>query len=89
MRKNGLRMFSSHMEYEDYTSTSKRYDNLRRPIGLDSLDRALEMASNGLGKPINELRLLDVGCGTGNYLDVLKAKVGACHGLEFNDGMLA
>jgi len=82
-------MFSCHMEYEDYTSTSKRYDNLRRPIGLDSLDSALEMASNGLGKPINELRLLDVGCGTGNYLNVLKGKVGACYGLDFNEGMLA
>ena len=32
---------------------------------------------------------MDVGCGTGNYLNVLKQSVGQCHGLEFNEGMLA
>ena len=47
------------------------------------------MASSSLGKPVKELKLLDVGCGTGNYLDLLKQKVGECHGLEFNEGMLS
>ena len=27
--------------------------------------------------------------GTGNYIDVVKHKVGSCQGLEFNLGMLA
>jgi ubiquinone/menaquinone biosynthesis C-methylase UbiE len=76
------------MEFENYTSTSKCYDSLRRPVGLDSLYQALEMASDGLQKPVNRLKLLDVGCGTGNYLELLMDKVGSCHGLEINSAML-
>jgi len=75
------------MEYEDYSSTSKRYDELRAPIGLESLNSALETASKGVNRPVNELSLLDVGCGTGNYLGVVKDKVQHCNGLEFNEGM--
>ena len=75
------------MEYEDYSTTSKTYDTTRAPIGLDSLTRALEIAAGD--RPAEELKLLDVGCGTGNYLDVVKHQVGSCHGLEFNEGMLA
>lgn len=76
-------------EYEDYTSTSHKYDELRKPIGLDSLDNALTVAAQAAGCTVSELNLLDVGCGTGNYINVLKHKVGSCNGLEFNDGMFA
>lgn len=34
------------------------------------------------------MKLLDVGCGTGNYIAAIKDKVGSCTGLEYNDGML-
>ena len=77
------------MEYEDYTSTSKVYDTTRVPIGLDSLKGALARAGEALGKPVEELALMDVGCGTGNYLNAVKPLVGSCTGLEFNGGMLA
>ena len=36
-----------------------------------------------------ELKLLDVGCGTGNYLNAVHRLLGSCSGLEFNEGMLA
>ena len=77
------------MEYENYSTTSKKYDNFRVPIGLESLDTCLELTSNTIGVPVNELKILDVGCGTGNYIGVLKEKVAECYGLEFNEGMLA
>ncbi len=76
------------MEYENYTDTSKKYDEFRIPIGLESLENALQLASESLATPVNELSLLDVGCGTGSYLAEMKEKVGKCHGLEFNAGML-
>ena len=76
-------------EYEDYTSVSKTYDEMRKPVGLESLDKALELASQRLGKEKKSLKLLDVGCGTGNYINALKDKLGSCTGLEFNEGMLA
>lgn len=77
------------VDYEDYNSISKTYDNLRVPVGLDSLDKALELASKNIGVSKNSIKLLDVGCGTGNYLDILKDKVGSCTGLEINEGMLS
>ena len=56
------------MEYEDYTSTSQVYDNTRVPIGMESLAEALVRAGEGVGKAVDELQLLDTGCGTGNYI---------------------
>lgn len=76
-------------EFEDYHTVSSSYDNWRRPIGLESLERALDAAAKGIGKETKALKLLDVGCGTGNYIEWLKEKVGSCTGLEFNPGMLS
>ena len=67
---------------------SKTYDEMRKPVGLESLDKALELASQRLGKEKKSLKLLDVGCGTGNYINALKDKLGSCTGLEFNESML-
>ena len=77
------------MEFEPYTNTSKTYDELRNAIGIESLEYAIQLSSNSQGIPLKELRLLDVGCGTGNYIDAVKDKVGFCQGFEYNDGMLA
>ena len=77
------------MEYEDYTSTSQVYDSTRVPIGMESLAEALLRAGEGVGKAVDELQLLDTGCGTGNYIHAVAPQVGACTGLEFNGGMLA
>ena len=35
----------SEPEFEDYNTTSKTYDILRRPIGQDSLMKAFETAA--------------------------------------------
>ena len=80
---------SGNMEYEPYTDTSKTYDELRIAIGLESLEGAMKLSSETQGIPVNQLRLLDVGCGTGNYIDAVKEKVGFCQGFEYNDGMFA
>ena len=37
-------------------------------------------------KPLSKLAVLDAGCGTGNYLTVMKHLVGECTGLDPNDG---
>jgi ubiquinone/menaquinone biosynthesis C-methylase UbiE len=76
------------MEYEDYSATSQVYDSTRVPIGLESLKNSLARASAAVGMPVEELELLDTGCGTGNYLNAVKPLVGKCTGLEFNEGML-
>ena len=76
------------MEFENYTDTSKTYDSKRVPIDFDGLQRVLEKAAANQSKVVNEIKLLDVGCGTGNYTRVLADLVGSIQGLEFNAGML-
>ena len=78
----------SEAEYEDYDSTSQTYDTVRRCVGLDSLERALQQSSKGVGKPLSELQLLDTGCGTGNYIAAVKNRVASCVGLDPNAGMV-
>lgn len=79
----------NNMEYENYTLTSKVYDNTRVPIGIETLIIAMEKASNTIGKPVKELSLLDIGCGTGNYISEVKHIVKNCIGIEINKGMLS
>lgn len=75
-------------EYEDYDATSQTYDSVRRCVGLASLERALATSSRGVGKPLAELQLLDVGCGTGNYIAAVKSKLARCVGLDPSQGMI-
>jgi len=75
-------------DFENYNETSQTYDELRHPIGLSSLRDAFKYVSDNLKIPVNELKMLDVGCGTGNYINAIKAEVGTCDGLEYNQGML-
>jgi ubiquinone/menaquinone biosynthesis C-methylase UbiE len=75
----------NHTEYENYHETSKCYDNTRIPIGIEILLGCFASTP----QPLFEQRILDGGCGTGNYIQALKAKVGYLYGLEFNEGMLA
>jgi ubiquinone/menaquinone biosynthesis C-methylase UbiE len=71
-------------EYCPYTETSKNYDETRAPLGLN-----IALGSMSLNdKPLNEQHLLDIGCGTGTFLDAVKDKVATVSGLEYNDGMI-
>jgi ubiquinone/menaquinone biosynthesis C-methylase UbiE len=71
-------------EYCPYTKTSQNYDGVRAPLGLNIALGSMCLNS----KPLAEQRLLDIGCGTGTFLDVVKDKVGQVTGLEYNDGMI-
>lgn len=59
---------------------------MRKPIGIESLNRAIEIAKVNL--KTDSISLLDVGCGTGNYMMVVKESVHKWNGLEFNQGMI-
>jgi len=71
-------------EYCPYTKTSHNYDGIRPPLGLNIALGSMCLSS----KPLAEQHLLDIGCGTGTFLDVVKDKVGQVSGLEYNDGMI-
>ena len=75
----------NQIEYENYQDTSKNYDNTRIPIGLEIFLGCFAFTP----RPLLEQNIIDCGCGTGNYLQALKEKVGHLHGLELNEGMLA
>jgi ubiquinone/menaquinone biosynthesis C-methylase UbiE len=79
-------------DFENYQKTSKDYDELRRAYGVDLiLAKIAEKGRRGLS-------LLDVGCGTGNYLKSLQVScqsnkiyqglVTDFYGVEPNGGML-
>ncbi|NES20947.1 MAG: methyltransferase domain-containing protein [Symploca sp. SIO3E6] len=70
--------------FENYQETSKSYDTTRVPIGTEILLGCFASTP----RPLSEQIVLDGGCGTGNYIEVLKSKVGTIYGLEFNEGML-
>ena len=67
-----------------YDKTHVQYDNTRTTLGIEIILKCL--SSNT--KPLLDQVILDGGCGTGNYLDALKDKVGGLYGLEFNEQML-
>jgi len=73
-------------EYEDYSVTSHSYDTTRRPIGVEVILGCFAATNT---RPLHEQVILDAGCGTGNYLQAIHDKVGICHGIEINEGMLA
>ena len=74
-------------QYENYSRTSKTYDSLRVAIASDTFLDFLTRHARTINHP---LQLLDVGCGSGTYLNILGNKApGGAIGLEFNDGMLS
>ncbi len=79
-------MLPPFMDYENYSVTSQNYDMTRRPIGIEILLGCF--AATGT-RPLHEQVILDAGCGTGNYLQAIHRKVGACYGIDINNGMLA
>ena len=75
--------------YENYSETSKTYDNFRAPIGLEILRKALALNANRRDMGVDEMSLLDAGCGSGSYLQALRVHFKSVEGLEFNEGMIA
>jgi ubiquinone/menaquinone biosynthesis C-methylase UbiE len=71
-------------EYCPYTETSKAYDGTRAPLGLNIALGTLALGS----KPLNEQKVLDIGCGTGTFIEAILDKVESVSGLEYNDGMI-
>ncbi|MFX1294727.1 MAG: class I SAM-dependent methyltransferase [Promethearchaeota archaeon] len=71
-------------EFEDYNQTSEIYDITRIPVGIEIIIGVL--ANNNL--PLNQQVLLDTGCGTGNYIMVLKQFISMITGIEINQNML-
>lgn len=78
-------MPSASSEYENYGRTSHDYDQTRLPIGIEVLIGALSSSP----WPLSEQRVLDAGCGTGNYLAALNPLVSSMVGFDQNEGMLA
>lgn len=70
--------------YEDYTQTSKNYDETRQPVGVEII---VGCFSRGLA-PLDRMTVLDAGCGTGSYALALLDHVGRIEAVDLNPGML-
>jgi ubiquinone/menaquinone biosynthesis C-methylase UbiE len=75
---------STRSSYESYSETAKAYDITRVPVGLSILLKRF----NTSGLALAHQRVLDLGCGTGNYIDALKEIVGLLVGLDGSQEML-
>ncbi len=70
--------------FENYTHTSKRYDQTRVPVGVEILLGCFARAPAAL----EQMTILDAGCGTGSYSQALLEHVGRVEAVDLNDGML-
>ncbi len=71
-------------QYENYDKISLTYDKTRKAVGYEIILGFLAAAS----KPLNDLIVLDAGCGTGNYACPIKEKVKKIVCADFSAGML-
>jgi len=72
------------VEYCPYSVNSKTYDTRRLNPNPD-----VYLGNAALsGIPLSEQRLLDVGCGTGSFLEQMEPFFGEICGVEYNEGML-
>jgi ubiquinone/menaquinone biosynthesis C-methylase UbiE len=70
--------------YEDYASTSKSYDETREPVGAKIILDCFSKSNT----PLNEMVILDAGCGTGSYSSVVLQHVKKVEAVELNLGMI-
>lgn len=72
--------------FANYSAASAVYDSTRKAeafeIWLGALMRHAPV-------PLDQVRLLDAGCGTGNYAAALVPHIGRLNGIDFNPDMLA
>ena len=71
--------------YERYDEAAPAFDRVRRALGAEVIAGCLTLAA----RPLSELRLLDGGCGTGNYAAALSGLVGDIAAIDYSAGMLA
>jgi ubiquinone/menaquinone biosynthesis C-methylase UbiE len=72
-------------QFENYHETSRHYDLTRVPVGLDIITAALTRFC----APLDQLTLLDAGCGTGAYTAALLPYVSRIEAIDLNPSMLA
>jgi ubiquinone/menaquinone biosynthesis C-methylase UbiE len=72
-------------EYETYSKTAEKYDRTRAAFGLEIIHGCL----TSVCKQINELDVIDAGCGTGNYAEALTDLVGTMYCFDASPEMLA
>lgn len=70
--------------YENYNKTSTNYDKTRVPIGLEIILGCFAKS----GKPLNEMIVLDAGCGTGTYSHALLEYVRRIDAIDINPAMV-
>ena len=70
--------------YENYTAVAADYDRTRLPVGTEIILGCLVSG----GQALDSLRLLDAGCGTGNYTAELRRHAGAIDAVDLNPSML-
>lgn len=71
--------------FEAYDRTSRHYDRTREAIGGEIILRCLARHE----KPLDELVVLDAGCGTGAYSRAIVDRVGRIEAIDLSQGMLA
>lgn len=69
--------------YEDYQTVAKHYDAPRQVVALDEILSQYHKHSS-----LELQHILDIGCGTGNYLIALAAHVKSGLGLDVSEAML-
>lgn len=70
--------------YEDYTRVSRNYDKTRGPVGIEVIIGCMAQART----PLEEMVVLDAGCGTGNYSRALLEHVGKIIAVDLNEDMI-
>lgn len=70
--------------YEDYDKISGHYDKTRIPIGVEIILGCLVKS----GRALNQMKVLDAGCGTGNYSEALLDHVNQIEAVDINRSML-
>lgn len=71
--------------YEDYADASTHYDSTRVPVGMEIILGHLAAGH----VPLDDVHLLDAGCGTGSFAAAVAVHVGRLTLLDASDEMLA
>lgn len=74
----------SGSNFEQYDDKAYSYSVNRYPVGVEAILSGLKRSQ----KPLDQLHLLDAGCGTGNYLQSISPYVKTIVGVDASAGML-